>query len=272
MNLLMDFPDSNKPLPLFECIEIETTNTCTRKCWFCLHGQLKNARPKAIMSWELIDKIINELQDLNYNNHLFWYSTNEPLLDKRLVEIISKSRQKLNPDVRLPITTNADLLTQDKMEELFSAGINRINISLYDQESDKKLDRLDFKNYPIFFWKYYVGEDAGRKYEMELDPNYSFDNRGGKIVELQTVKYKNWNCWRPYRFMAVRFDGKMKLCSKDTDASGLPDHCTLEKMTLKELWCCTEIEEYRSFLRLKREKMCTGCSFRFRCQPTLKIL
>lgn len=265
----MDFPVIGEPLPLFECIEIETTNTCTRKCWFCLHGQLEKPRPRAIMSWEMIVKIIEELRELNYDSVLFWYSTNEPLLDKRIVDIIKLSRQRLNPNVRLPITTNGDLLTQPLLDNLFAAGMTKLNISLYDLESDKALDRLDFKNYNVLFWKYYVGDGYNRKYELDLDPEEDFDNRAGKIVQLTTRKYENWNCWRPFRFMAIRFDGKMKLCSKDTDASGIPDHCTLEKMTLKELWYSKEMDEYRAFLRHGRtgKSPCRECSYRFRCSP-----
>jgi len=264
----MNFPPIGQPLPLFECIEIETTNTCTRKCWFCLHGQLDKPRPRAVMSWDLINKIINELSDLSYDGVLFLYSTNEPLLDKRLPEIIALSKQKI-PSARLPITTNGDLLNQKLLDELFAAGMTKLNISLYDLESDANLDRLDFKNYPVLFWKYYVGPDHGRKYELELDPVESFDNRAGKIIQLTTRKYENYDCWRPFRFMAIRFDGKMKLCSKDTDASGLPDHCSLENMTLRELWHSKEMEEYRAFLRHGRtaKSPCKECSYRFRCNP-----
>lgn len=271
----MDIPDLKQELPFFECIEVETTNTCTRKCWFCLHGQLAKARPRALMSWELIDKIINELAEVNYNEILFWYSTNEPLLDKRLPEIIAKSREKL-PNTRLPITTNGDLLTQEIMETLFAAGMSKLNISIYDQESDEALDRLNFKQYPVLFWKYYVGTGCGRDYRLDLDPEVRFDNRAGKIVQLtQAVNpYSNYSCWRPYRFMAIRFDGKMKLCSKDTDASGLPDHCNLTDMTLQELWRCPEMNEYRAFLHAGRDDKspCKECSYRYRCSPVVKLM
>ena len=68
---------------LFKIILIETHNHCNRKCGFCKFGQDPQDSENARMLSGTIDRIINNLQDLECGGRASWLWINEPLLDKR---------------------------------------------------------------------------------------------------------------------------------------------------------------------------------------------
>ena len=57
------------------------------------------------MQEETVEKIINELSEVNYNNRLSFYNNNEPFLDKRIYSFIQIARNKL-PKAFLELKTN----------------------------------------------------------------------------------------------------------------------------------------------------------------------
>ena len=112
-----------KRLHLFNIISVETLGFCNRACWFCKFGQDREDRPPVRMRWETIERIVLNLEDLQYRGRLSWFCINEPLLDKRMTEILRFSRSRL-PYAPLTLNTNGDLLTEDRYFELRAAGLD----------------------------------------------------------------------------------------------------------------------------------------------------
>lgn len=249
---------------IFELLEVETTNYCNRACWFCLHGQQKIAKKIDMPDW-MIDKIITELVDMDWRGELLWFSINEPLMDKRIFEVIQQSSQAL-PHCRTRINTNGDLLTQDILEKLFDHGLWRLAVSLYDKETETKVKALDLKGKNVEFNHFFLTEK-----EEGVPKFYHFNSRAGAIPELTATddhKYRGYDCWRPFRKMALRHDGQLKLCCNDMDGKTFDDGLNEKDKTLLELWYSPEMEHYRTVLKTKGRstlKTCRDCNFHRDC-------
>jgi organic radical activating enzyme len=236
--------------PIFEFIEIETTNTCNRQCSFCRFGLEIEKSPAKKMSWLIIDKIIDELNNLNYNGVLAWYSLNEPLLDKRIAEIIQKSKNNI-PLATLALVTNGDLLNENIAKKLFSSGLDILRISVYDDITFEKAQSL-MKIFPQIDY-----------FEMRNPERIS--NRGGSIPNMRRdEKLLKQNCLHPSKNMVIDVTGKLKLCCDDLFSSVMPDNYSLTVNTLVELWNSQMINSYRNELKKNGRdnlELCKNCSF-----------
>ena len=85
----------------------------------------------------LFSKIIKDLKEINFNNRLSLYNNNEPLLDKRIFEMIEICRKEL-PNCFIEIKTNARSLTFEKLLQLFNSGLDYLYINDYVDESSFK--------------------------------------------------------------------------------------------------------------------------------------
>ena len=235
---------------LFEFIEIETTNTCNRTCSFCKFG-LPGGKDRAErMSWDIINKIITELNSLDYRGVLAWYSLNEPLLDNRICDIVLQSKNKI-PNATLALVTNGDLLTHDFAEKLFKAGLDILRISVYDDATYVKAKKL---------MTYFSQIDY---FEMRQSINLS--NRAGSISSLPTRHdLLSQNCLHPSKNMVFNVRGKLKLCCDDMFSSAMPEDYNLKNKTIYELWNSDLMNLYRTELKIRgRENLnlCRNCNF-----------
>lgn len=119
-----------------QSIEIELTSNCNVACSFCPHPTMK--RTKGLMNIDLVKRIIDDCSNNNINDVLFC-GFGEPLLDKRLPQIISYAKQKNIRRTR--ITTTGYLLNKELAFKLFSSGLDQIDVSL-DAGSSEAYDRI----------------------------------------------------------------------------------------------------------------------------------
>jgi 2-iminoacetate synthase ThiH len=79
---------------LFSVVHIETQNLCTRKCWYCKFGQERRDPSVTRLPDALIEKIADNLKDLDYRGRISPFGINEPLMDPRMLDIIRLFRAK----------------------------------------------------------------------------------------------------------------------------------------------------------------------------------
>lgn len=89
-----DCIDTSRP-PLFSSVEIETINACNGRCSFCPVNRALDPRTHIMMRRDLFEKIIIELQTLNYSGRIGLFSNNEPFLDKRIIDFAKYAREHL---------------------------------------------------------------------------------------------------------------------------------------------------------------------------------
>ena len=132
-NILRKFKLSNYG---FDVLQIESTAACNMACSFCPYP-LKDDK---ISKLELND-IFNVLESIDFNDTGFKYVTfsqfNEPLLDKRIFDILKFCNQK---NIPVLFITNGLLLNKEKNVENLIKYATNIKISLQVLDANKHKD------------------------------------------------------------------------------------------------------------------------------------
>ena len=229
-----------------EVILVQTKTACTRKCWHCRYGLQRHAlnAHEEIISWDTIGRIIEQLQDASYHGRLSWFRINEPLIDPRIQKIITVSKSRL-PFAYHTLATNGDLLDQNVCYELFSAGLDELVISTYDEEDFRKAMKLSHS---------FVGVTIKDRRKSGW-----LENRGGNISKI-TAKRSEAPCYRPSTALNIIPSGDIVLCCGDLFGDVVLGNINVE--SLWEIWSGTGFEHYRSILKNSRLglKLCEQCS------------
>ncbi len=126
------------PLSMPIAIQIEPTNHCNYRCFFCPTGDKsllqKVSRPKGYMSFKLFKKIINDICEMSkitkskIKSILLW-KDGEPLLHKDLPSMISYAKTK-SASQYIAVTTNGSFLKNDMLHNLVESGLDVLKISI----------------------------------------------------------------------------------------------------------------------------------------------
>jgi len=237
---------------LFNVILIETKNECTRKCWFCKFGQARQDKVTVKMDWHIVERIISNLSDLNYSGRISWFWINEPLMEKRMLEILKLTRSKC-PRAFLSLITNGDLLNKTVYRSLRKAGMDALGVSVYDDKTFNKIEKIMDKRIVTF--------------DMRNISANRLENRGGNIkknaylFEEGQQQLVNKSCNRPFSMMTINPKGQVVLCCSDMYSDVVMGD--VKKQRLEEIWNNKLYEHYRntlSNLGRKGLKLCDGCS------------
>jgi len=122
------------PLQTPFVIHIDPTNACNFRCVFCPTGDLELLktinRPKGTMHLAFFTKLIDDIGEFDTKiKKLQLYKDGEPLLNKKLPEMIAYAKQKQVAD-KIETTTNGALLTPEKSAALIESGLDGIRISI----------------------------------------------------------------------------------------------------------------------------------------------
>ena len=110
---------------MYNKVYIEITNICNMNCSFC-HG---HKRPPKRMTKDEFLLILEKLKD--HTKFIYYHLMGEPLTHPELPEFIKLAGEKGYKSI---ITTNGTLL-EKRGEELLSAGVHKINVSLHSFEN-----------------------------------------------------------------------------------------------------------------------------------------
>ena len=116
-------------------IELELSNACNYRCGFCPYAFKKEDMPKGfdlpknekIMDFDLIKKVIDEGSKNGLMALELGYNT-EPLIYKKLFNVISYARQKSILDIRM--SSNGRNLNGVVAKKLIEAGLTHLNVSI----------------------------------------------------------------------------------------------------------------------------------------------
>jgi radical SAM protein with 4Fe4S-binding SPASM domain len=192
------------------------------------------------MTKVLWKKIMDQLADLKFCGRIGPHFYNEPLLDKRLPELIEYARAVM-PFCWLQINSNGDLLNEKIMLELYRHGVNFFFITNYDEEDKPELQLLE-ADYPALI-KVVKNSEMWRT------------DRGGKIFHKE--KILNSPCLRPASQLVVNWEGKVLLCCMDYYAQY--SFGDLKQQSLRKIWHNTRFTETKHNIALSRQKGLTIC-------------
>jgi len=207
-------------IPVFSLIEFNITGSCNRSCTFCpVSNPDVYTKTNDGLEVELFEKIVKDLQEINYEGKILFSAFSEPLLHKKVEELIVTAKQYL-PNIRLEMVSNGDLLTTKKLKKLFEAGLDTINISMYDGAH-----QIEYFNN--------IRKEAGvkengvilrRRYFENGNYGITISNRVG-LVDSNEFRDKNEEaihelplkqpCYYPFYMILVDYNGDVLLCPHD---------------------------------------------------------
>lgn len=236
-------------------IDFNLTELCNRSCEFCPRYDSSIYPNKDLhMDINLLIKIMEDLATLNYKNRILFCGFGEPLLYKHIYQAISTAKSKLPWNNNIQLVTNGDRLTENVIIKLFSNGLDKLYISLYDgpqQESYLKnlFSKLNIGKDKYFFHHYYKNKSK----------NYGFihlSNRAGKLFK----DYHEGGCNTPFYEINIDYNGNTLLCAHDWDKSVVTGN--LCNQSLKDIWLNSDIlNNFRKMLITKRSNNpCSNCN------------
>jgi MoaA/NifB/PqqE/SkfB family radical SAM enzyme len=106
-------------------VYVESTNVCNLDCIMCPTGLHIDTRPKGYIDWDLYTSIIDEIAP--FAHAVVLHSWGEPLLHKRIVEMIRYAKER---GLWVETSTNAMLLDEERARQVIDAGLDRIFLSM----------------------------------------------------------------------------------------------------------------------------------------------
>ncbi len=240
-----------KTFPLFSQVLIETRTDCNKRCSFCPQSFYK--RTIESMKWTVFKKIIDSLAEIGFAGRIALLVSNEPLLEHRLLKMIKYAKKK-SPRFFLDITTNGVLLSMVKLDELFSAGLDNININDYRSDRETEPDKIsnnlieiveNFRSNPKVTYN--------ARSSNELLPNYA-----GVIPQDYNVQDYGF-CNFPFRKLVFSVNGDVLLCCNDFKQE--TNFGSIHSDSILSIWNSPNLNVFRlSLLDDKRIGLCKNCN------------
>lgn len=220
-------------------IEIEVFSFCNRKCWYCPNSYIDRHSVNNLMPLETYDYILNQLQEIDYDQEITYSRYNEPLSHKEIIlDRIFKARKKL-PKSKLRTNTNGDYITREYVFELMDSGLNELfiqqylnNEELYDHKKIKErmLKKLEFLNFDYSV----ISDIKNHRIEYKLNVpgmkvhlrarNFSVEGtaRTEKVSEFNKQYIRTQSCKQPFNNMYIDYNGLVMVCCNTR--SDVPEH------------------------------------------------
>ena len=245
-------------------VEFQTLSVCNAKCIFCPHCHTPELIPHGRMESGLIDKIVDECKQ-HFVGRISPYLTNEPLMDKRMPDILRSIHKKSPFYVKTKINTNASLLTEEMGHKLLESGLTQLWFSVngYSPESYRASMGLDFetsmKNIDAFLeLKKKLGKkrpsikvttlhtklvehelEYAKKYWSTRDVRFSIhhmDNRAGDMADgiAPADRKRKRNCDLFLKQAYIVENGDMILCCHDWQQTVVLGN--VAEKSIKEVW------------------------------------
>ncbi len=230
---------------LFVSADIETYGYCNRSCEFCFNNPRFEQREKGVMPSALWKKIIDELSALHYYGRISPHFFGEPLLDKRLPDLISYAREKC-PNSYILIVSNGDILDNSTFLKLISAGVNRFYITNYSEKLSSTIQELVDK-YPAYI--------SVRHYT----DFYKIDRAGMLFERGSSVKKP---CLSLFGQLVINWKGQVVLCCMDYYAKYI--FGSASERRIADIWRDKKISDFRKkLIKGVREsvEICKFCDY-----------
>lgn len=251
IDFLKNYYSQNNNFPPFSQVLIETRTDCNKRCSFCPQSFYK--RTVESMKWTVYKKIIDSLAEIGFAGRIALLVSNEPLLEHRLLKMI-KYAKKQSPRFFLDITTNGVLLSIAKLDELFSAGLDNININ--DYRSDREIEPDKISNNLIEIVENFRSNPKvtyNARSSNELLPNYA-----GVIPQDYNAQDYGF-CNFPFRKLVFSVNGDVLLCCNDFKQE--TNFGSIISDSILSIWNSPKLNAFRlSLLDDKRIGLCKNCN------------
>ena len=188
---------------LFRTVSIEISQHCNRSCPYCPNALYP--RPKRFMADALYKRIVERLQEMQWNGVVDFIFYNEPLLDPRVPQLVRQLKASV-PNCIPRIVSNGDLLTEALFRELIDAGVERFWISRHQPVPDGWDARMRS------FQEEHPGLLAVTDL-LEVQEKQGLHTRAG-LVKVDK-EFKAPICTTPESAQHIDIEGNLLLCCND---------------------------------------------------------
>jgi len=135
-------------------VRIEISNICNLSCDGCPVTMVKKGEHRKL-PFKLIEKAINELKELNYKGDIGFHRYNEPLIDRRIFQILD-----ITP-FPIIIYSNGTKLTPELREKLSNYNLTIVETDHTKVDLDPRLD--------IYKWAPVEPTRCGREHQLTIN-------------------------------------------------------------------------------------------------------
>lgn len=244
-----------KKYPMPTWVELSLIDVCNRSCSFCPKSDASIAPDThQMMNRKIIDKIHDDLKEIDYKGSIALCGYGEPLLHKDINYIT----QKLSKVASVEIITNGDVLSSKLLQNLYLSKVSKVVISMYDgpEQIEKFTKMAKNANVPeemIILRDRWYGDDK--------DFGVKLTNRSGTIKSGNQVSLGTYSkCYYPsYQFL-IDWNGNVFLCPQDWQRRHAMGNIMQE--SIFEVWTGKIMTKYRkNLLKGKRcDSPCKECN------------
>jgi cyclic pyranopterin phosphate synthase len=197
---------------LFLNVHLDTYSDCNRNCKFCFNYDKLPKRDSGTMSTAVFRRIIDELSEIHYCGKISPYYYGEPLLDKRLPDMISYARRKC-PLAYIQANSNGDFLTEELLLRLIKAGLDEIFITNYEKvglPKETSSEKIAEQKKRLM----YLAEKYPQFVQLRRWTEINFENRTGLVIKRSNKRIDD-ACLRPSFMAVIDWQGNVLLCCVD---------------------------------------------------------
>lgn len=239
-------------IPLFSWIDLNLTELCNRKCVFC--PRIDDAfypNQNLHMALPLVEKLAQELQELDYQGAVVLCGFGEPMLHPQFVEIVSI----LGRHHRVELVTNGDKLNASNALRLYDAGLDYFVVSMYDGPHQEAYFKALFSEAGLAPETYILRD---RWHSEEDDFGLKLTNRAGTInIGHQDPVVRSQPCYYPSYSMTFDWNGDALLCVQDWHKRVKAGN--LFAQHIFDIWKSPTMAKYRQRL-IKGKRTVAPCS------------
>ena len=248
-------PQYFNEIPIPSWIELSIIDACNRSCEFCPKVD-ESIAPNTynLMEMSLIDKLCNDLKEINYNGAFCICGYGEPLLHKNYLSIVNKLAQV----GQVEIITNGDTIKKGVLRKIYESDASRLLISLYDgpEQMEKFKKMIQEEKIP---WDFVILRD--RWYSDKIDYGVKLTNRTGTIKSGNQPKINlNQKCYYTAYQILIDWNGDVFLCPQDWQRRNTMGNIMQKKIF--DIWNGKMLSKYRNNLLNGNRKMkpCDQCN------------
>jgi len=210
-------------------VNLETSSYCNRRCGYCPNAFIDRITDKKYMPDPVLDGILADLKEIDYDRDIVLHYYNEPLADPQFCDKVARTVAAC-PKANVEAYSNGDYLDRDMLENLRRAGLKTLVLSLHlaaqapwsDAGIINRLTEICARlGKPARIESFEAGRaiigtipdrDIAIRIQHRNYYTYSGMDRGGLMTNLWAPEAHNLPCLQPFTDLYVAWDGGIFPC------------------------------------------------------------
>lgn len=280
-------------------IQIQTYDSCNYKCGACPYPETSEGKVRTRMEAALLSRIIAEVREAGRRVRLCLMLQNEPLLDRRFLDLLDEAHAAEDVIESISTVTNGSMLNAALLDRLVAYDRFQLTVSINanDGERYRQIHGVDLWDRVIGLLESWSGprqrvrlsfvvdrssvEEArrfwarweGQGYETRLVPILSRAGLVSLTSSRRTAEDDFGHCHYPVDTLTVLASGDVILCCQDWEH--VETFGNLHEQSIREVWASARAAELRAAAidgTIRRaSETCRGCDYPMRSVVRMEL-